>query len=74
MIFKEAIELIVLIGLDDDAIVYDPSEPGVGTDITAKNLERWRRWSKIFKEAESVPALEIAIQHAEMIYELTKNR
>ena len=71
MIYGRSEEIVLLYSSDGRATLHDPRNMK-NTTTTAANLERWLKWFDIITEAEGNPSLSIALDNAEMIYDLVR--
>ena len=73
MTYKSAIRIDILFESDNlGATIYEPNSQGIYA--TAENVYRWRKWLDIINESSNNESLMLAIEHAETIYGLCRER
>jgi 2-keto-3-deoxy-L-rhamnonate aldolase RhmA len=73
MIYSRTEEIILLYSSDGRATLHDP-ETMRNIPTTAKKIERWQKWFDIINESDNNESLILAIEHAEAIYGLCRER
>jgi hypothetical protein len=78
MIYDHSEEIVLLYSSDGSrATLYEPSSlKGIirGHPTTVEKIERWRKWFHIINESDNNESLILAIEHAEAIYGLCRER
>ena len=72
MIYRDSYELVILLTPGGKASLYEPHAVR-GIESTEANIQRWRQWIHVINESEHNQALKLAIEQAELIYELSRD-
>ena len=73
MIYTTANEIIILHTGDDQAVVHRTRD-GVGVQTSIAVVVQWQKSLDMLIEAETTPALKLALEQAELLYELCRKR
>jgi hypothetical protein len=77
MIYSHSEEIILFYSSDGRVSLYetkDTKEMTRGHPTTVEKIERWRKWFDIINESDNNESLILAIEHAEAIYGLCRER